>query len=371
MTTNSIYLAPFQFFGLSESPFNVSPDLRYYMTTPAAEEAFVELRYGIETRKGLLVLTGEPGTGKTTLLHRLLLWLHEENRSASYVFHCHLEPDDLLQSIFRGFGIVRTGQSKGELMIALSAWLNHRTAAGDSPVVVVDEAQGLSVRALDEMRLLLNLENAQGKLLQIVLAGQPELDEKLRRQQLLQLRQRITVRKKLPSFSVEQCADYIGVRLAVAGKEKQDAFPADTIRAIHACSGGNPRVVNLLCENGLISAYAEGRAAVSVEMVRSVAADFDFEISNLPSAFSSIPFRTEISAKLDVGRLTASHHEPEVASIPRAETISPRAPEPSEHCTAAILFCEAADSVLAIERPDEIVATIEVPRTRPVFSCAG
>src|SRR5262249_13694597 len=158
------------------------------------------------------VLTGEPGAGKTTLLHRLLQWLQKRNRSTSYIFHCHLEPDDLLRSIFHGFGIVRPGQSKSELISASSAWLTDRTAVGDSPVVIVDEAQALSVRALDELRLLLNLESPRGKLLQIVLAGQPELDEKLRRPQLLQLRQRIAVRRKLPLFSLEQCADYIRVR---------------------------------------------------------------------------------------------------------------------------------------------------------------
>src|SRR5262249_45603847 len=154
---------------------------------------------------------------------------------------------------------------------------SRRTAIGDSPVAIIDEAQALSMRALDELRMLLNLESAHGKLLQIVLAGQPELDEKLRRPQLLQLRQRIAVRKKLPLFSLEQCADYIRIRLTVGGKEMQDAFPPETIRAIHAYSEGIPRVVNLLCENSLISAYSEGEAVVSPEMVRNVATDFDFE----------------------------------------------------------------------------------------------
>ena len=131
MQTNPIYLAPFQFFGLRESPFHVSPDLRYYMTTAAAEETFVEFCYGIEMRKGLLVLTAEPGTGKTTLLHRLLQWLRKENKSTSYVFHYHVNPDDLLQSIFQDFGIAQPSQSKSELLNILSTWLIHRNAAGD------------------------------------------------------------------------------------------------------------------------------------------------------------------------------------------------------------------------------------------------
>lgn len=367
MTTNPIYLMPFQFFGLRESPFHVSPDLRYYMMTDATQAAFTELCYGIEMRKGLMVLTGEPGTGKTTLLHRLLQWLREKNRSTSYVFHCHLEPDDLLRSIFHGFGIVQPGQSKSELMSALTTWLNHRTAAGDFPVIIVDEAQALSLRALDELRLLLNLENSHGKLLQIVLAGQPELDEKLRRPQLLQLRQRIAIRKKLPLFSLEQCADYIGVRLAVAGKKTQDAFPAETIRAIHICSGGIPRVVNLLCENALISAYAEGEAAVSVEMVRSVAADFDFETSNLPSELSSIPFRAEIPAKLAADRASVLRPQPELKPMPLAETNSSKTPLISAERAAEIPARKEAGSVVSIERPKTKPAKIEIPRTRPLF----
>jgi general secretion pathway protein A len=365
VTTNPIYLAPFQFFGLRESPFHVSPDLRYYMTTAAAEEAFVEFCYGIEMRKGLLVLTGEPGTGKTTLLHRLLQWLREENKSASYVFHYHVNPDDLLQSIFHDFGIVQPSQSKSELISVLGTWLIRRNAAGDSPVVIVDEAQGLSVRALDELRLLLNLENAQGKMLQIVLAGQPELDEKLRRPQLQQLRQRIAVRKKLPLFSLQQCADYIGVRLAVAGKKTQDTFPAETIRAIHACSGGIPRVMNLLCENALISAYAEGEAAVSVEMVRGVAADFDFEFSKLPGDLSSIPLRMGEPAKLDVRRFPALSSEAELMPINFPETNSPRVPKRPTQLTVETRFHQAASS--GAGRPRARAVSVGITRTIPLF----
>jgi general secretion pathway protein A len=335
------------------------------MTTAPAEEAFVEFCYGIEMRKGLLVLTGEPGTGKTTLLHRLLQWLRKENKSASYVFHYHVNPDDLLQSIFQDFGIAQPSQSKSELLSILGTWLIRRNAEGDSPVVIVDEAQGLSVRALDELRLLLNLENNHGKMLQIVLAGQPELDEKLRRPQLMQLRQRIAVRKKLPLFSLQQCADYIGVRLAVAGKKTQDTFPAETIRAIHACSGGIPRVMNLLCENAMISAYAEGEAAVSVEMVRGVAADFDFEFSRLPGDFSSIPLRMEEPVKPDVRRFPTSINEAELLPIEFAEMNSPRAPEPPAQLTVETRLHQAPSS--AVERPRARPVSVGISRTLPLL----
>jgi len=360
---------PFHFFGLRESPFHVSPDLRYYMTTGAAQAAFTELCYGIQMRKGLMVLTGEPGTGKTTLLHRLLRWLRENNKSSSYVFHCHLETEDLLKSIFQGFGIVRPGQSKSDLLGALATWLDQRTAAGDSPVAIVDEAQGLSIRALDELRLLLNMETPNGKLLQIVLAGQPELDEKLRRPQLLQLRQRISVRGKLPLFSLEQCADYIGIRLAVAGKKEQDTFPAETIRAIHACSGGIPRVMNLLCENALLSAYAEGEASVSVEMVRCIAADFDLETANLPGKFSSTPIHPEIPARKVLDRAAEPRHRPETIPFPLAETSPLNTPQTAVNRAAAMATVNAAHRVALIEQLKTKIelAQIELRKTRPVF----
>ncbi|GAC1635402.1 MAG: hypothetical protein NVS9B14_12600 [Candidatus Acidiferrum sp.] len=320
---------PFHSFGLNDNPFHVSPDLRYYLATGATQAAFAELCCGIETRKGLAVLTGAPGVGKTILLHRLLQWLRANNQSSSYVFHCHLETEDLLRSIFQGFGIVRPGQSKMDLMSALAAWLEQRTAMGDSPVVIMDEAQGLSIRALDELRLLLNLETANGKLLQIVLAGQPELDEKLRRPQLLQLRQRISARVRLPVFSLEQCADYVEKRLAVAGRKEQDTFPPETMRAIHTYSGGIPRLMNLLCEHALLSAYAAGAATVSVETVRAIAADFDLETKNFTRGHSTIPIREEIRAKqgLDCAAKPRPRHLPEPIPFHLAEASSLNSPE--------------------------------------------
>jgi len=176
----------FSFFGLRENPFHVSPDPRFYYSSPGHDKAFSELLYSIQTRQGMTVLTGEAGTGKTTLVNRLLDWLRERNLSSAYVFHSLLRPSDLFEFIARDFGIPCAYSDKGALIDTLHKWLLRRQAAGDTPVIIIDEAQALSTNTLDELRLLLNLETAGGKLLHIVLVGQPELDRKLQRHQLRQ-----------------------------------------------------------------------------------------------------------------------------------------------------------------------------------------
>jgi general secretion pathway protein A len=265
----------FNFFGLREDPFHVSPDPRFYYPTPAQEAALAELLFGIETRQGFLVLTGEAGTGKTTLLNQLLDWLHRRNRSSAYVFHTLLDPTELLQFIVRDFGLPVSTAHKGDLVNSLHTWLLARNAAGDLPVLILDEAQALPQQTLDELRLLLNLETPRGKLLQIILAGQPELDEKLRLPALRQLRQRVMFHSRIPLLNQQETAAYISCRLAAAGGVDRSLFSPEALEAIFASSRGIPRVVNLLSEHGLISAYAEQRHVVSLEMIQRIAVDFD------------------------------------------------------------------------------------------------
>jgi general secretion pathway protein A len=265
----------FNFFGLREDPFHVSPDPRFYYPTRAQETALAELLFGIETRQGFLVLTGEAGTGKTTLLNQLLDWLHRRNRSSAYVFHTLLDPTELLQFIVRDFGLPSSTAHKGDLVNSLYTWLLARNAAGDLPVLILDEAQALPQQTLDELRLLLNLETPRGKLLQIILAGQPELDEKLRMPALRQLRQRVMFHSRIPLLNQQETAAYISCRLAAAGGVDRSLFSPDALEAIFVSSRGIPRVVNLLSEHGLISAYAEQKHVVSLEMIQRIAVDFD------------------------------------------------------------------------------------------------
>ena len=265
----------FHFLGLREDPFHVSPDPRFYYSTPGHEAALVELLFGIETRQGFLVLTGEAGTGKTSLLNQIMDWLRRRGRSTAYIFHTHLEPIGLLRFILSDFGLPCQTRSKSELVKTLHRWLLERNAAGDLPVLILDEAQAIPTHTLDELRLLLNLETPRGKLLQIILSGQPELDEKLRLPELRQLRQRIMFHSRLSLLTPHETAAYISNRLAVAGCSDSSLFPDQVIQDIYRSSRGIPRVVNLLCEHALISAYSERQRAVSPEMVRRIAVDFD------------------------------------------------------------------------------------------------
>ena len=258
-----IYEQYFSFMGLREDPFHVSPDPRFYYSTPAHESALAELLYGIETRQGFLVLTGEAGTGKTCLLNEILDWLRRRDRSSAYIFHTHLEPIGLFRFILSEFGVPCQSKSKSDLVKALHTWLLQRHAARDLPVLILDEAQGLPLQTLEEVRLLLNLETPRGKLLQIILSGQPELDEKLRLPALRQVRQRVMFHSRLPVLTQKETAAYISSRLATAGCSDSSLFPDEVVQDIYTSSRGIPRIVNLLCEHALISAYAERQLVVS------------------------------------------------------------------------------------------------------------
>jgi general secretion pathway protein A len=265
----------FHFMGLQEDPFHVSPDPRFYYFSPAHEAALSEILYGIESRKGLMVLTGEAGTGKTSLLNLVLDWLHRRGRSCAFIFHTRLEPIGLLKIILSDFGVQTDSRSKSELVKTLHTWLLQRHNAGDMPVLILDEAQALPPQTLDELRLLLNLETPRGKLLQIILCGQPELDEKLQLRGLRQLHQRVMAYSRLPMLTEKETGAYILTRLATAQCSNKTIFPKDVVQEIFKCSEGIPRVVNLLCEHAMIAAYAQHQRAVTPEMIQRIALDFD------------------------------------------------------------------------------------------------
>ena len=213
-----------KFFGLRENPFNVNPDPRYLFFTHAMEEAMSALTYGIDTRKGFLLLTGEVGTGKTTLLNRLLDWLRERNVATAFVFNSHLNVNQLFDFILNDFEIPCEERSQSMRQIRLNEWLLERYREGQSAVLIVDEAQHLSFEVLEEIRMLTNLETATEKLLQIVLSGQPELEEKLKLPQLRQLRQRITIRTKTRPLTLDETRGYITERLRIAGGDSREIY---------------------------------------------------------------------------------------------------------------------------------------------------
>jgi general secretion pathway protein A len=267
-----------KFFGLKENPFNVNPDPRYLFLTGHTQEALACLTYGIETRKGFILLTGEVGTGKTTLINKLLEWLHKERVFTAFVFNPRLSVSQFFDFMMADFGIPCESHQKGQMLLKLNQWLLERYQAGERAVLVVDEAQNLSPQMLEEIRLLTNLETSTEKLLQIVLAGQPELEQKLNQPQLRQLRQRITLRAKTRQLTLEETQGYIQERLRIAGAENPDIFSPEAVAAVHRYARGIPRVTNLLCEHSLVSAFVDQKNPVPAEIVEEVARDFDLHV---------------------------------------------------------------------------------------------
>jgi general secretion pathway protein A len=266
-----------KFFGLRENPFNVNPDPRYLFSTPHTEEALSCLTYGIQTRKGFVLLTGEVGTGKTTLINKLMEWLRGSGISAAFIFNPRLTEEQFFDFMMTDFGIPCDARSKSQVLMRLNDWLLERYRLGETAVLVVDEAQTLSSAVLEEIRLLTNFETYTEKLLQIVLSGQPELEAKLKKPELRQLRQRITLRTKTYPLTVQETTGYLESRLRIAGCDGTPIFAPDAIEAVHRYSRGIPRVVNVLCEHALISAFADQQKPVTAQIVESVAQEFELQ----------------------------------------------------------------------------------------------
>src|SRR5271169_5275940 len=265
------------FFGLKENPFNVNPDPRFLFLTQQIEEALAGLMYGIQTRKGFITLTGEVGTGKTTLINRLLDWLVHRRARTAFLFNSRINSNQLFDFILAEFDIACDSRNKSQQLMKLNHWLLERYRAGETAVVIIDEAQNLTYPVLEEIRLLTNLETSTDKLLQIVLSGQPELDEKLKLPQLRQLRQRITLRCKTEPLTTEQTFDYIAERLRIAGAGATPIFGKEAVEAVHVYSLGIPRVVNLLCEHALVNSYVEQQRVVTAKIVEDVAREFQLD----------------------------------------------------------------------------------------------
>ncbi|MGD0798985.1 MAG: AAA family ATPase [Acidobacteriaceae bacterium] len=264
------------FFNLQINPFAGSPDPRFMYMMPHTREALATLEYGISARKGFIVLTGEVGTGKTTLLRRALASLDQSRVFSSFVFNPRLDVIDFLEFILSDFGITPQNRTKSGMLIQLNRWLIERFRREETCVIVVDEAQNLAWELLEEIRLLTNLETSSEKLVQIVLSGQPELEEKLRAPDVRQLRQRIALWARTHAITLEQTSAYIAQRLLVAGTAER-IFDDEAVAAIHRASRGIPRIINLICEHAMILAYVEQIREVPARMIHAVARDLDLD----------------------------------------------------------------------------------------------
>jgi general secretion pathway protein A len=269
------------FYHLTRNPFEITPDPSFLFATERHNEALAALYYAVRWRKGFVVLTGEVGTGKTLLL-RCLLQLLEESKDVkyAYLFNSRLSPMEFLQYIVNDFGLPTVGKNKGELLFELCDYVVKRGLRNLTTVLIVDEAHHLSAEALEEVRLLTNLETAQTKLLQIVLVGQPELDDKLDSANLRQLKQRISVRCHLEPLDADETKGYIARRLqlAAANSQPQVLFPAQTVARVYRHSRGVPRLINTICENALISAYVKQMGSVTPQIIDEVADDFRLHV---------------------------------------------------------------------------------------------
>ena len=244
------------FYGLSEKPFNATPDPKFLYMTPGHREALAQLQYGVQEQKGFIVLTGQVGTGKTTLLHALRQRLNGQT-TVSFVFNSTLPFDGILEYMLEDYGIAKGEASRAQRLITLNNFLIERRRLGQNTVLMLDEAQNLEPSTLEEVRLLSNFETPTDKLLQILLVGQPELKAKLQLPELHQLKQRVGLRCQIPPLTPEETRQYIRNRLRVAGARDLGLFSDAAVDRITGYSGGIPRLINMVCDHCLLFGYAD------------------------------------------------------------------------------------------------------------------
>ncbi|MBV8819977.1 MAG: AAA family ATPase [Acidobacteriaceae bacterium] len=265
------------FFGFTENPFNLSPDPAFLYRSEQHEEALANLIYGVQSRKGFIVLTGEVGTGKTTMLECLRDFLESQYIEFAFIFNSRITSDQFFEMIAYDLDLRCQRTSKTEVLFALNQLLLQQSQQGRTTVLIVDEAHNLEWEVLEEIRLLGNLENRRGKLIQVILAGQPELDRKLDAPNLRQLKQRIVLRCALQPFGLAQTTEYINSRMEKAGMPQQQVISPELIEEIQVRSQGIPRVINAICDNLLLTCFAMETKVATVEMLDEVSSDMRLE----------------------------------------------------------------------------------------------
>jgi general secretion pathway protein A len=263
-----------EFYNLVKRPFEMTPDPSFLYLGEAHREGLATLVYGVQSGKGFVLLTGEVGTGKTTLLHSLLGQLDSRTASA-FIFNPRLDPLDFFHLLFEEFGIEEKCESKAEYLLALNKFLIERLEKDQPTLLIVDEAQNLSPEMLEEIRLLSNLETPTSKLIQIMLVGQPELKEMLAMPELRQLRQRIALRHHLRPFDEKETAEYVRDRLERAGHSGKPVFDRGALRQVHSVTGGTPRLINSVCDSAMLLGYSRSLRVIKANAIREVAADLE------------------------------------------------------------------------------------------------
>ncbi|TKJ41539.1 ATPase [candidate division LCP-89 bacterium B3_LCP] len=257
------------FFGFKEQPFNVTPDPKFLNFSESYQDALAYLIYGIRMRKGFVVLTGEIGIGKTTVINALLERLDDSHRISSLV-HSNMSLKDMLRFIFRDYGLDASGKSKSELLLNLQEFLIRLDQKGGNAVLIVDEAQNLRSWQLEEIRLLSNIETAKRKLIQIVLVGQPELLHLMNSLELKQFKQRVSLHFHLTTLTQDEMETYVEHRLKVAGYQGKRLFEDGALEEIYKFSEGIPRLINAICDRALIKACVSGHRKIDRKLLRKV-----------------------------------------------------------------------------------------------------
>jgi type II secretory pathway predicted ATPase ExeA len=267
-------------FGLVGEPFNNTPDVQFLYRSPSHREALAQLIYGVNARKGFVVLTGEVGAGKTLLIRTLMHELHTTTKTA-LIFNSVVNSNDLLRYVCEELELVTVHQEKKEnhdYLVLLNQFLLECYTKGENVALIIDEAQNLPAEVLESIRLLSNFETPQDKLLQIILVGQPELIARLNSPALRQLKQRVVLRHHLKPLNLAECREYVAKRLELVGGTSS-LFHPDAIESIYLYSGGTPRLINILGDNGLLTAYALRQKRVEARMIREVARDLQLTVS--------------------------------------------------------------------------------------------
>jgi general secretion pathway protein A len=279
------------FFGLQERPFDLVPNPRFLFLAGRHKEAFSNLRYGLSVPRGLTLLVGEAGTGKTTVVQAALAQIDRTSVDCVLLSNPTLTRSEFYEYLAIGFRLSEdAAASKTQFLLEMRSHLEARHATGGLSAVVVDEAQSLPVDLLEEIRLLSNIETATTKLLNVVLAGQPELSQLLNEPRLRQLKQRISLRCELGPLDFQETAAYIAGRIRIAGGNPMHVFTRGAVELIYEASGGIPRTINVICDNAMIGAFAEGRKPVVTAMVDDVCRDFDmWAANNLPMPAPASP----------------------------------------------------------------------------------
>jgi general secretion pathway protein A len=340
------------FYGLRELPFELTPNPKYLFLTRQHREALSTLIYGLASAKGVTALIGEAGTGKTTLLHAALRSEQCRNVSCVYLMNPTLTRDEFVEMLSVRFELSsHAARSKAAMLNELETVLRERRARGEITALLVDEAQSLSGELLEEIRLLANSETTTEKLLPLVLAGQPELKDRLNATELRQLKQRVTLRSEITPFSQQETAAYIAWRIRTAGGDAAKLFTREAVMLIHERSGGIARTISVMCDNALLTGFGLGKQPVNYDTVMEVVRDFDLhetrsrEVAAPSTIGESVPYGTAEELAGD-----------DSASLPNVAVLG-ASNEPSP---------ETADESLADERP-----ILTTPRARPRFSLFG